>query len=85
MSFTQLGYPSAFASEGDPGHGGFPGDFNPHVHTVNDTMYVDDNKGYFSINVSFCLYSLKPLLTITAYGTLHRVGDRFCCGARWMG
>jgi hypothetical protein len=53
MSYTQLGYPAAFASEGDPLHGGFPGDFDPYVHGVNDTMDVDDEHGYFSLDVSF--------------------------------
>jgi len=52
MSFTQLGYPAAFASEGDPLHGGFPGDYDPYVHTVKDTMDVDDESGVFSIDVS---------------------------------
>ncbi|KAI1322167.1 peptidase family M28 [Xylariaceae sp. FL0255] len=51
MSFTQNGYPSAFASEGDPlGKKGFPGDMDPYVHTVNDTMDVDDELGYFSLD-----------------------------------
>jgi leucyl aminopeptidase len=52
MSFTQLGYPSAFASEGDPSaHGGLPGDFDPYVHSVKDTMDVDDETGKFSLEV----------------------------------
>ncbi|KAI0394537.1 peptidase family M28 [Xylariaceae sp. FL0594] len=50
MSFTENGYPSAFASEGDPLKGGFPGDYDPYVHTVKDTMDVDDELGYFSID-----------------------------------
>jgi len=53
MSFTQNGYPSAFASEGNPlASGGFPGDYDPYVHTVKDTMDVDDEQGYFSVDVS---------------------------------
>ncbi|KAI1814979.1 peptidase family M28 [Poronia punctata] len=51
MSFTQNGFPSAFASEGNPlSTGGFPGDFDPYVHTVKDTMDVDDEYGYFSFD-----------------------------------
>ncbi|KFA81199.1 hypothetical protein S40288_07515 [Stachybotrys chartarum IBT 40288] len=50
MSYTQLGYPSAFASEGNPlAGGGFPGDFDPYVHTARDTMDVDDETGEFSL------------------------------------
>jgi leucyl aminopeptidase len=52
MSFTQLDYPATFASEGDPMKGGFPGDMNPYVHGINDTMDVDDKTGYFSLDVS---------------------------------
>ncbi|KAI1279001.1 peptidase family M28 [Xylaria sp. FL0933] len=51
MSFTQNGFPSAFASEGNPlANGRFPGDYDPYVHTVNDTMDVDDDLGYFSLD-----------------------------------
>ena len=32
--------------------GGFPGDFDPYVHGVNDTMDVDDETGVFSLDVS---------------------------------
>lgn len=52
MSFTRNGYPSAFATEGDPLRGGFPGDFDPYVHTDRDRMDVDDETGVFSIDVS---------------------------------
>jgi hypothetical protein len=53
MSYTRVGYPAAFASEGNPLAGaGFPGDFDPYVHGVNDTMDVDDENGYFSLDVS---------------------------------
>lgn len=53
MSYTQLGYPAGFASEGDPLKGGkFPGDYDPYVHGVNDTMDVDDETGFFSLDVS---------------------------------
>ncbi|KAL3421396.1 Leucine aminopeptidase 1-like protein 4 [Phlyctema vagabunda] len=50
MSFTQLNYPAAFASEGNPMAGGFPGEYDPYVHGVNDTMNVDDESGYFSLD-----------------------------------
>ncbi|KAH8658199.1 hypothetical protein BX600DRAFT_500185 [Xylariales sp. PMI_506] len=50
MSFTKFGYPSAYASEGDPMHGGFPGDMNPFFHTENDTMTLNTTHGYFSID-----------------------------------
>lgn len=54
MSFTQNGFPSAFASEGNPLVGGrFPGDYDPYVHSARDTMDVDDEHGYFSFDVSF--------------------------------
>jgi leucyl aminopeptidase len=57
MSFTQLNYPAAFASEGNPlANGGFPGDFDPYVHGVKDTMDVDDETGYFSLDVSLSAY-----------------------------
>ncbi|KAL7419745.1 hypothetical protein Q5752_005661 [Cryptotrichosporon argae] len=51
MSFTRLGFPAAFATEGDPlAHGGFPGDFDPYVHTSGDRMDVNDETGVFSID-----------------------------------
>ncbi|KAK6209000.1 hypothetical protein LQW54_006748 [Pestalotiopsis sp. IQ-011] len=51
MSYTKLNYPAAFASEGNPlAGGGFPGDFDPYVHTAKDTMDVDDKAGYFSLD-----------------------------------
>ncbi|KAK8031546.1 hypothetical protein PG990_001280, partial [Apiospora arundinis] len=52
LSYTKLGYPSAFATEGDPSAGEFPGDFDPYMHTVRDTMYVDDETGKFSSDVT---------------------------------
>ena len=51
MSFTLMGYPSAMATEGNP----LAGDFDPYVHGVNDTMNVDDKKGFFSLDVSLVL------------------------------
>lgn len=52
MSYTKLGYPAAFASEGNPlAAGGFPGEFDPYVHSVKDTMDVDDETGVFSVDV----------------------------------
>lgn len=49
MSYTKLGFPATFASEGNPVAGGFPGEFDPYVHTINDTMDVDDETGFFSV------------------------------------
>jgi len=46
MSFTQMGYPSAMATEGNP----LAGDFDPYVHGQNDTMNVDDEYGFFSLD-----------------------------------
>lgn len=63
MSFTLLNYPAVFASEGNPlAHGGFPGDYDPYVHGVNDTMDVDDDSGFFSLDV--CLLSMLAWITV---------------------
>lgn len=54
MSYTKAGFPATFAAEGNPVAGGFPGEFDPYVHTVKDTMEIEDeNVGVFSIDVSF--------------------------------
>lgn len=51
MSFTQNGFPSAFASEGNPlADGRRMGDYDPYVHSSKDTMDVDDDLGYFSFD-----------------------------------
>ncbi|KAJ5404340.1 peptidase family M28 [Penicillium cosmopolitanum] len=51
MSYTQLNYPASFASEGNPvAGGGFPGEYDPYVHGINDTMWVNDKTGYFSVD-----------------------------------
>ncbi|KAG6038068.1 hypothetical protein E4U41_004602 [Claviceps citrina] len=47
MSFTCLGYPAAFAFEGNPSFGGFPGEFDPYVHTEWDTWHINDKTGTF--------------------------------------
>lgn len=52
MSYTQLGYPAAFASEGNPSAGLLIGEYDPYVHTEQDTMHVDDEAGVFSLEVS---------------------------------
>lgn len=49
MSFTNAGFPAAFASEGDP----ISGEFDPYVHGIYDTMDVNDETGRFSLDVSF--------------------------------
>ncbi|TQV91569.1 hypothetical protein V2A60_008512 [Cordyceps javanica] len=46
MSFTKAGFPSAFASEGNP----IGGEFDPYVHGVHDTMDVNDETGRFSLD-----------------------------------
>ncbi|KAF5515400.1 Leucine aminopeptidase 1 [Colletotrichum siamense] len=50
MSYTKLGFPATFASEGNPVAGGFPGEFDPYVHTSKDRMDIDDEFGVFSID-----------------------------------
>lgn len=52
MSWTRGGYPAAFAAEGDPAVGKFPGNFEHYVHTDKDRMDVDDETGVFSLEVS---------------------------------
>ncbi|TFB02637.1 Leucine aminopeptidase 1 [Trichoderma ghanense] len=52
MSYTQLGYPAAFASEGNPSAGEAEagnGEFDPYIHTEKDTMHIDDETGIFSL------------------------------------
>jgi bacterial leucyl aminopeptidase len=61
MSYTRLNYPAAFACEGNPAHGRFPGDMDPHIHGVEDTMDVDDERGYFSIEVSNGIFYANQL------------------------
>lgn len=69
MSYTQLNYPAAFASEGNPLAGGdFPGEYDPYVHGVHDTMWVDDETGYFSVDV---IFSPFPLYKATIANPLH--------------
>lgn len=64
MSFTNLGYPTAMASEGNPVAGGFPGELDPYIHTEKDTMDIDDETGYFSLDVSWSLRLLSIPLSI---------------------
>lgn len=72
MSFTQNKYPAAFASEGDPLAGGkFPGDYDPYVHGVNDTMNVNDDKGYFSLDVSSTSSFWDSTNNEIAYGSFY--------------
>lgn len=86
MSYTRLNYPAAFAAEGNPLAGGFPGDFDPYVHGVKDTMDVDDETGYFSLDVSLeCIFLESSADVLVAHGKVLRAGDCLCCGARWLG
>lgn len=89
MSYTKAGFPATFAAEGNPVAGGFPGEFDPYVHGVNDKMDVDDETGYFSIDVSLSHWLLLPKaltdMSSTAYGEVLRAGHRLCRRAGWMG
>lgn len=86
MSYTKLNYPAALASEGNPlAHGGFPGDLDPYLHGVNDTMDIDDDTGFFSLDVSFNPIFVGPMLILTAHGKILRAGDCLRCGAGRMG
>lgn len=62
MSFTKLDYPAAFASEGNPMASGFPGEFDRYVHTMNDTMDIDDETGVFSLDVGLVLCASEPFV-----------------------
>jgi bacterial leucyl aminopeptidase len=54
-----FGYPATFATEGNPlSNGGFPGEYDPYVHTIKDTMDVDDENGTFSFEVRMSPHSL---------------------------
>lgn len=86
MAFTKQGFPSAFATEGDPTAGGFPGDFDKYIHTVKDTMDVDDETGHFSLDVSCIPFPLGTSVDmIVAHGKILRTGDCICCGTGGMG
>jgi leucyl aminopeptidase len=52
MSFSRLNYPSSFASEGNPAAGGLIGEYDPYIHGVNDTIWINNEVGYFSVDVS---------------------------------
>jgi hypothetical protein len=54
MSYTKQNYPATFATEGNPSaHTGRRwGEYDPYLHTINDTMDIDDETGFFSIDVS---------------------------------
>ena len=62
MSFTQMGYPSAMATEGNP----LAGDFDPYVHGVYDTMNVDDKYGIFSLDVSLAVNLVWSVVDISS-------------------
>ena len=71
MSFTKQNFPAAFAAEGNPMVGGFPGEFDSYVHTAKDTMDVDDETGHFSLDVSCQPFSLGTSFdTIVAHGKI---------------
>lgn len=88
MSYTKAGFPATFAAEGNPVAGG-GGEFDPYVHGVNDRMDVDDETGYFSIDVSLFNQLLRvdtvTDMSIAAYGEVLRVGYRLCSRTGWLG
>lgn len=52
-SFTKFGFPATLGSEGNPVvQGRYLGNLDPYIHTSNDTMDINDETGYFSIDVS---------------------------------
>jgi len=82
MSWTRAGYPAAFAAEGDPAVGKFPGNFEHYAHTVRDRMDIDDETGVFSLEVSgFLLNEDVRLMRRTAYERVLEARDRFRCRA----
>lgn len=72
MSYTQLGYPAAFASEGNPSAGeaeaGY-GEYDPYVHTEKDTMHIDDETGVFSLEVRLSLCDFREIMLLIACST----------------
>lgn len=75
MSFTKLGYPAAFASEGNP----IAGEFDPYVHGIKDTMDVDDDTGVFSLDVSGLGSVLRMKLISAAHGSFLRARNCIYC------
>jgi hypothetical protein len=72
MSYTQLGYPAAFASEGNPTAGEAEagnGEFDPYIHTEKDTMHIDDETGVFSLEVrlSVCFLLSRGIMLLISY------------------
>lgn len=92
MSYTQLGYPAGFASEGNPSAGGGRiGEYDPYVHGVGDVIDIDDETGVFSFDVRASPSRLHRTLLIliqsnpAAHGSVLRACYCFCGGAGWMG
>jgi hypothetical protein len=92
MSYTQLGYPAGFASEGNPSAGGGRiGEYDPYVHGVGDVIDIDDETGVFSFDVRASPSSSTPyswILTqsnLAAHGSVLRACYCLCGGAGWMG
>lgn len=56
IAFTRYGFPSTMGAEGNPATGGPAlGEFCPYIHSANDTMNLDDEFGYFSVEVSLVI------------------------------
>ncbi|ORX38701.1 peptidase family M28 [Kockovaella imperatae] len=75
MSFTQQGFPAAFATEGDPSTKHSPmGDFDPYVHTDRDRMDVDNELGVFSIDhmAQFSRLAIAFAVEQAKWSTQHR-------------
>ncbi|WWD00961.1 hypothetical protein V866_007899 [Kwoniella sp. B9012] len=77
MSWTQGGYPAAFAAEGDPLSGGFPGDFDGYIHTDKDRMDIDDETGYFSLEhmLEFSKLAVAFAVEQAGWSDKHTRGD----------
>ncbi|WWC59805.1 uncharacterized protein I303_102367 [Kwoniella dejecticola CBS 10117] len=77
MSWTRGGYPAAFAAEGDPLAGGFPGDFDGYIHTDKDRMDVDDETGYFSLEhmLEFSKLAVAFAVEQAGWSDKHTRGD----------
>ncbi|WVW78073.1 hypothetical protein I302_100024 [Kwoniella bestiolae CBS 10118] len=77
MSWTQGGYPAAFAAEGDPLSGGFPGDFDGYIHTDMDKMDIDDETGYFSLEhmLEFSKLAIAFAVEQAGWSDKHTRGD----------
>ncbi|WVQ98385.1 hypothetical protein IAU59_005508 [Kwoniella sp. CBS 9459] len=77
MSWTRGGYPAAFAAEGDPTAGGFPGEFDGYIHTSKDRMDIDDETGVFSLEhmLEFSKLAIAFAVEQAGWSDKHTRGD----------